>query len=197
MSAARHARDRARAAQVPRGTRRPLAEFGDPALRRPCADVTEFATEALSRLIDDMFATMCEVRGDTLAANQVGADANVFVYDCVDDEGVRHTGHLCVPVLDTALIPGVPPILRQEGCLSLPGTCHDLLRAARTVVRGRDKDGNQVVVEGTGHFARRLQHTSDHLAGTLYLDRLTREQRAEVLRQLARWRESRSPHAER
>jgi peptide deformylase len=46
-------------------------------------------------------------------------------------------------------------------------------------VTGVDSDGSPIEVEGTGFFARCLQHEVDHLDGYLYLDRLIgRHQRA-------------------
>lgn len=63
-------------------------------LSRPCREVTEFGTPELSVLIDDMFVTMYVADGAGLAANQVGVDLRLFVYDCPDDYGIRHVGEL-------------------------------------------------------------------------------------------------------
>ncbi|GGT20625.1 MULTISPECIES: peptide deformylase [Streptomyces] len=175
-----------------RGAFRPITEVGADILHRRCADVTGFGTPELSRLVDDMFFTMHAARGVGLAANQIGVNLRVFVYDCPDDDGVRHIGHVCNPVLDPlpdtaggGTDPAAPAVVRAEGCLSVPGARHELARAGRAVVRGSDKDGNPVVVEGTGFFARCLQHETDHLDGTLYTDRLTPDQRARCLADMA------------
>lgn len=65
----------------------------------------------------------------------------------------------------------------------------DVPRPDRAVVRGVDKDGNPLVIEGTGYFARCLEHESDHLDGHVYLDRLSRRERKDALRQVAERRE--------
>lgn len=65
----------------------------------------------------------------------------------------------------------------------------DVPRPDRAVVRGVDKDGNPFVIEGTGYFARCLEHESDHLDGHVYLDRLSRRERKDALRQVAERRE--------
>ncbi|MFJ9641752.1 peptide deformylase [Streptomyces sp. NPDC101206] len=179
------AADRSLPPQARRGAFRPITEVGADGLHRPCAPVTGFGTEELSRLIDDMFFTLHAAHGAGLAANQVGVDLRLFVYDCPDDDGVRHTGHVCNPVVDPAPVPDEPPLVRREGCLSVPGARHELARAARTVVRGTDQDGNPLVVVGTGFFARCLQHETDHLNGTLYIDHLTPEQRDRCLAEMA------------
>ena len=65
----------------------------------------------------------------------------------------------------------------------------DVPRPDRAVVRGVDKDGNALVIEGTGYFARCLAHESDHVDGRVYLDRLARRERKDALRQVAERRD--------
>ncbi|MGW3497483.1 peptide deformylase [Streptomyces sp. NPDC001020] len=165
-----------------RGRVRPLTLLGDRVLRTPCAEVTAFGPE-LARLVEDMFATMYAARGVGLAANQIGEPLRVFVYDCPDDEDVRHLGHVVNPRLVAA--DGV--VLRgPEGCLSLPGLEAGTERYDQAVVEGFTVDGEPVRVHGTGWFARCLQHECDHLDGGLYVDRLGGLRRRRVMRQVAR-----------
>jgi peptide deformylase len=51
-------------------------------------------------------------------------------------------------------------------------------------VTGVDVEGNPVEVEGTGYFARCLQHETDHLDGYIYLDRLIGRHAREAKRML-------------
>lgn len=178
-----------RAPEAGRGSVRRITEVGEEVLHRPCRDVTEFGPD-LAALIDDMFLTMYVADGAGLAANQVGVDLRLFVYDCPDDEGVRHVGHIVNPVLETPGAGGRRLLDEGEGCLSVPGATMDVPRPDRAVVRGRDKDGEPLVIEGTGYFARCLAHESDHLDGHVYLDRLSRRDRKEALRQVADCREA-------
>lgn len=170
------------APEAGRGAVRRVTEVGEEVLHRPCRDVTEFGPD-LAALIDDMFRTMYVAEGAGLAANQVGVDLRLFVYDCPDDEGVRHVGHLVNPVLD-ALDPAARRLLDEgEGCLSVPGAVMAVPRPDRAVVRGLDKDGVPLLVEGTGYFARCLAHETDHVNGHVYLDRLSGRERKAALRQ--------------
>lgn len=176
------------APEAGRGAVRRVTEVGEEVLHRPCRDVTEFGPD-LAALIDDMFRTMYVAEGAGLAANQVGVDLRLFVYDCPDDEGVRHVGHLVNPVLD-ALDPAARRLLDEgEGCLSVPGAVMAVPRPDRAVVRGLDKDGVPLLVEGTGYFARCLAHETDHVNGHVYLDRLSGRERKAALRQSADRRE--------
>ncbi|MEU3190995.1 peptide deformylase, partial [Streptomyces sp. NPDC006992] len=62
---------------------------------------------------------------------------------------------------------------------------HPLARPDQAVVRGQDAQGKPIAVGGTGYFARCLQHETDHLNGYLYIDRLSKRERKDVLRQMA------------
>ncbi|MFD6549432.1 peptide deformylase [Streptomyces sp. NPDC058398] len=164
------------------GRVRPLILLGDPLLRTACEDVTLFGPQ-LSELVEDMFATMYAAEGVGLAANQIGVGLRVFVYDCPDDDDVRHVGHVVNPRLVEA--DGV--VLRgPEGCLSLPGLEAGTERFDHAVVEGRTVTGEPVTVHGTGWFARCLQHECDHLDGGVYADRLTGWRRRRLLRKVAR-----------
>ncbi|MFC8506107.1 peptide deformylase [Streptomyces sp. NPDC057411] len=167
-----------------RGTSRPITVVGNPVLHRECKDVTEFDDE-LAQLIDDMFASQRTAEGVGLAANQIGVDLKVFVYDCMDDEGVRHVGAVCNPVLQE--LPAELRVLDEsnEGCLSVPTAYAELARPDYAEVHGQDAKGNPIKVRGTGYFARCLQHETDHLYGFLYIDKLSKRDRKDALRQMA------------
>ncbi|MFB7652017.1 MULTISPECIES: peptide deformylase [unclassified Streptomyces] len=172
------------APEARRGSVRRVTEVGEEVLHKPCRDVTEFGPD-LAALIDDMFRTMYVAEGAGLAANQVGVALRLFVYDCPDDDGVRHVGHIVNPVLEP-LDPADRRLLDEgEGCLSVPGAVMAVPRPDRAVVRGLDKDGEPLLVEGTGYFARCLAHETDHVNGQVYLDRLSARERKAALRQSA------------
>ncbi|EPD55816.1 peptide deformylase [Streptomyces sp. HGB0020] len=172
------------APEARRGRVRRVTEVGEEVLHKPCRDVTEFGPD-LAALIDDMFLTMYIAEGAGLAANQVGVGLRLFVYDCPDDDGARHVGHIVNPVLDPLAPAGRRLLDENEGCLSVPGAVMDVPRPDRAVVRGLDKDGQPLVIEGTGYFARCLEHETDHCNGRVYLDRLSGRQRKDALRQVA------------
>lgn len=158
---------------MPDVTIRPIVICGEPVLHRPTEQVTAFDDE-LAQFVDDLFETNTAAHGAGLAATQVGDNRAVFVYDCPDDEGVRHRGYVVNPVIETSEIPETMPDEDDdlEGCLSVPGENYPTGRASWAKVTGVDIHGEPIEVEGTGFFARCLQHETDHLAGHLYLDRL-------------------------
>ena len=164
----------------------PIVVLGDPVLRTPADPVTAF-DDRLRRLADDMIETMYAAPGVGLAAPQVGVGLRLFVFDTdwqshradrhedADDPAVaaqprgRDPRVVANPVLEL----GAGEQTDQEGCLSVPGHQYATTRAAEATVHGVDLAGEPVHYTGTGLLARCLQHECDHLAGTLYLDRLT------------------------
>jgi peptide deformylase len=151
----------------------PIRIVGDPVLHTPTRLVTEFG-EALHSLVADMFDTMAAAQGVGLAANQIGVDLRLFVYDCMGAQDVRYRGVVVNPVLETSERPETMPDPDDdwEGCLSVPGESFPTGRASWAKVTGVDAEGAPVTVEGTGLLARCLQHETDHLDGILYLNRL-------------------------
>ncbi|MFB7876695.1 MULTISPECIES: peptide deformylase [unclassified Nocardia] len=153
----------------------PIVIVGDPVLHNPTAKVTETPAE-LAPLIADMYDTLAESKGVGLAANQVGVGKRLFVYDCPDVDAagnqVRRKGVVVNPVLETSAIPETMPDPDddEEGCLSVPGEQFPTGRADWAKVTGTDENGDPVELEGTGFFARMLQHEVGHLDGFLYVD---------------------------
>jgi len=160
---------------------------GDPVLHKHTRPVTAFDDE-LRALVQDLFDTLTAANGVGLAANQIGVDQRVFVFDCPDEDGERHCGVVVNPKLSTSGAPETMPDPDDdfEGCLSVPGKMFPTGRASWARVEGFDTEGQPVTVEGTGFFARCLQHETDHLDGLLYLNRLIGRHAREAKRMLKR-----------
>ncbi len=151
-------------------------------MHRELADVTVFDDE-LAALVGDMVATMHAAHGVGLAANQVGVDLKVFVFDCPDDDEDRVTGVVCNPVLTLPTGKDRELETADEGCLSLPGAFSECARPDRSRVTGVDHTGAAVEFDGSGLLARCLQHETDHLFGTVFGDRVPAKARKKLHRQ--------------
>lgn len=148
--------------------------FGDPVLRTPAVEVTDFDKQ-LRRLVDDLTDTMMKAPGVGLAAPQIGVGLRVFTY-YVDGE----LGHLINPDLDLT----DETEEAEEGCLSIPDIHLPTPRAIGVVAKGFNMYGDAVIVEGTHLLARCVQHETDHLDGVLFIDRLDPERRKEAMRMI-------------
>ena len=154
---------------------RPIRVFGDPVLKSVSAPI-EKIDEGVRSLVRDLLDTV-ELPGRAgVAAPQIGVGVRAFSYNIDGD-----IGYVINPVL--VEVSGEPAAI-GEGCLSVPGLWHDAVRYPWAKVVGSDLDGNEIVLEGEGLLAQALQHETDHLDGTLYLDRLTPEERRIAMREI-------------
>ena len=62
----------------------------------------------------------------------------------------------------------------MEGCLSIPGQWGILKRPEYVKMRYRDRYGDLYEIEGEELFASCACHETDHLDGTLYIDKVIR-----------------------
>src|SRR5262245_31617475 len=147
---------------------------GDPVLRQRAADVTTIDGR-LAKLAEDMIATMYDAPGVGLAANQVGVEKRMFVYDVGD--GPR-------TVINPELVESRGEWTYEEGCLSVPGLSWDIVRPKEVLVRGIDLDGNALEVEADELLARCFQHEIDHLDGVLLLERLDPDTRKAAMKRI-------------
>ena len=158
---------------------RPILRHGADTLHAPAPPVVDF-NEDLNTLIDDMIQTMYAAPGVGLAAPQVGVPLRVFVADPSSGQSIDDL----ITVINPKVIERSGEQREDEGCLSLPGFTARVPRAARLVVRGQDRDGSEVTVEGDALFARVLQHEIDHLDGKLFVDRLQGLRRDQIVRRV-------------
>ena len=151
-----------------------IRQVGDPVLRTRCPEVTEI-DGALARLANDMITTMYEAPGVGLAANQVGVQKRMFVYDIQDGTGPK-------VVINPVVTDHRDDWVYEEGCLSVPGLSWEIIRPKQVHLRGLDLDGNQVDIEADEILARCFQHELDHLDGVLLLERLDADTRKQALK---------------
>ena len=156
---------------------RHVRKFGDPVLKSRAVEVEGF-DEALRAEIDRMGLLMEDAIGVGLAANQVGLLRRFFVYR-VSDEGPLQA--LVNPVIDWS---SDEEETFEEGCLSLPQVVVEVTRPAQIRVSAQDGFGEPLKLEVDGLEARVIQHELDHLDGVLIIDRTTRAQRREAMRDL-------------
>jgi peptide deformylase len=164
---------------------KPIRLFGDPVLRTAADPVVDFDKE-LRTLVQDLTDTMVDAPGAGLSAPQIGVGLRVFTW-WVDGE----LGHLVNPDLDLS----EETQDGDEGCLSFPGVYADTRRALRVVAKGWNMHGDPVTIEGSDLLARAVQHETDHLDGILFIDRLDRETRKQVLKAIreADWAGQQAP----
>jgi peptide deformylase len=146
---------------------RPICAYPEAVLRQKAKPVENIDDE-LQRLIDDMIETMYAAPGIGLAAPQVGVSLRLFVVDVTSGRDLEALQTFINP----EIISREGRAREEEGCLSAVGVVGATPRAERVVLRGLNRQGDAVEVEGDGLFARALQHETDHLDGMLFFDRM-------------------------
>lgn len=154
----------------------PIRTFGDPVLRSPTKPITEI-DDAVRTLANDMIETMYDAPGVGLAANQIGIQRRIAVFDAQDELGPR-------VMINPEIVETSGAYEYEEGCLSVPGRYWEIVRPAFARVRALDLDGNEVEYAGDELIGRVLQHEVDHLNGSLLIDQLPKRVRKKALKEL-------------
>ncbi len=162
-----------------------IVQAGAPVLREPAKDVTpeQIATPEFQKLISTMVETMRAAPGVGLAAPQIGVNLRVLVLEdradlmaSLTDQEKQERERVPVPVrvfINPVLTPiGEEKVGFFEGCLSVAGWAGYVERFHEVEVSGLDEKGQPQTWRVSGWPARILQHETDHLLGTLYIDRM-------------------------
>jgi peptide deformylase len=154
-----------------------IVKYGDPVLRSRAREVERFDGYLLEE-VRRMAHLMQDSLGIGLAAPQLGVPHRLLVY------GVQSEGRVAALVNPEIEWAGRDKEVIEEGCLSLPGVVVDVERPIHVRVRARDERGEPLLIEASGLEARVIQHEIDHLDGVLILDRTSRDQRKQAMREL-------------
>ena len=156
-----------------------VLKYPSPALKKRTTPVERIGEE-IFRLVEDMVETMIKEDGVGLAANQVGADARIFVMNTApSDEEPNVLAFLNPIVLDQE-----GEIIDEEGCLSFPELYIKIARPQKVRVYAKDLYNEGFVLDLSGILARAVMHEMDHLNGVLYVDRAAVTEREKIERYL-------------
>jgi peptide deformylase len=125
----------------------------------------------IAALAESMIETMHDAPGVGLAANQIGVQKRLFVYDKGDGPHV---------VVNPVIVETSGEWVYDEGCLSVPGMNWEIVRPNAVHLKGFDLDGNELDIETDEYEGRIFQHEVDHLDGILLIERLTDDQKKEA-----------------
>ena len=153
-----------------------IIHYPHPTLRHPSKPLKRVDAE-LRKIVAEMFDLMYEHEGVGLAANQVDLPYRLFVCNA---EGKREAQDAECVFINPVLSGGRGQAEDEEGCLSIPGLYAPVTRNETIKIQAYDLAGNEVVGELNGLMARIVQHETDHLDGTLFIDRLSTTQLAAV-----------------
>ena len=157
----------------------PIVKYGSDVLRRPTELISDI-DEALQKLIDDMVDTMHAAPGIGLAANQIGVSKRLAVIDL----SVGKRPNELIVLVNPEIVETEGEITEEEGCLSIPDMTEIVTRPLRVKARFLDRNGTEREMWGEGLMARALSHETDHLKGSLFIDRLRGFKKERILKKI-------------
>jgi len=146
---------------------RRLLLWPDARLRTPAEPVAAI-TETVRMIWDDMVDTMEAMPGVGLAAPQIGIGLRLAVVDASDKRG--QVVRMANPEV---LHASVQLRKYEEASPNLPHVSALVERPRAVTVRFLNEDGQVEERDFVGLWATSVQHQIDHLAGKLYIDRLS------------------------
>lgn len=133
----------------------------DPVLRQRAKRVN-LIDSSIQKLIDDMIDTMRAVSGVGLAAPQIGVSLRVAVIEIPGEE--------VITLINPEVVKRQGERVVEEACLSVPGYQGEINRSVIVKVKAQDRQGREIRIKGEDLLAQALEHETDHLNGTLYID---------------------------
>ncbi|MFT3841216.1 MAG: peptide deformylase [Myxococcaceae bacterium] len=148
---------------------REILIWPDPTLKKKATKVDK-VDDSIRALVQDLFDSMYAADGVGLAAPQIGVLKTVIVLDTRPRQPESKPLAMINPEI---LELSEEHILYNEGCLSIPGEAEEVDRSARCKVKYLDEQGNQQILECDGLLAIAVQHETDHLSGTVFVDHIS------------------------
>ena len=145
-----------------------LGTLSDKAVDLTKADIL---SSKIQTLIEDMKDTCHTVGGLGLAANQVGAPANLFIYP--EDIGRNTMTHKYNVIINPVVVFKKDKMTSKgEGCLSLPERYFNVKRFKKMRITGLDENADPIdITTKSKQLAKVLQHEIDHLNGITIADK--------------------------
>ena len=165
---------------------REIVIWPDPILKKKASPVSQ-VDDSIRSLVNDMFETMYAADGVGLAAPQIGVLKQVIVLDTTP----RQPESKPVAMINPQIIAMEGTTRYSEGCLSVPGEAEEVDRAARVTVKFLDVSGREQTIEADGLLAVAIQHETDHLQGTMFVDYLSPLKRELIRKRMKRLKSER------
>ncbi|WP_224241778.1 peptide deformylase [Hyalangium gracile] len=165
---------------------REILIWPDPILKQKAKPVAK-VDDSVRALVKDMFETMYAADGVGLAAPQVGILQRIIVLDTTP----RQPESKPLAMINPEIIAMEGELTYTEGCLSIPGEAEDVDRAAIVTVKFLDAEGKEQTLECDGLLAIAVQHETDHLNGTVFVDHVSTLKRELIRKRMKRLKSER------
>ncbi|MBL8956143.1 MAG: peptide deformylase [Myxococcaceae bacterium] len=169
---------------------REILVWPHPTLKKK-AEKVAVVDDSIRALIKDLFESMYEADGVGLAAPQIGELKRVIVLDTRP----RQPESKPMAMINPEIISLEGSTTYSEGCLSVPGEAEDVDRAAFATVKYLDEQGVEQTLRCDGLLAIAVQHETDHLDGTMFVDHISVLKRELIRKRMKRLKNDRAAAA--
>ncbi len=136
-------------------------------------DLKIVGTTKFKKLLTEMTEALNKEKdGVALAAPQIGKSLRLFIISPLAYEAVNFIGERKLIFINPVITKkSRDRKLMEEGCLSVRPLYGKVRRSSRVTVEAFDENGEKFKMEATGLIAQIFQHETDHLEGTLFIDK--------------------------
>ncbi len=152
----------------------PVAQLGDPVIRRVAAQIEDVSAPEAQSLIENLIQTCASEYGVGIAAPQVSHSRRIFIISSQPNPRYPNAPEMEPTAFINPEITWRSQAMEKEweGCLSLPGIRALVPRHKRIEVRFTSRSGRSIETAYDGFIARVFQHEYDHLDGVVFIDRV-------------------------
>ncbi len=163
-----------------------IIQNGDPILREVSKNVAldRIGATQINKILKDMKrALSLEDDGVAIAAPQIGIPLRIFVVSGKVLDAIQYGEpeeiNINAKAKNNDMVFINPNIIKiskkkntlEEGCLSIRGYYGDVRRSTNITVEAYDENGEKFTRGAGGLLAQIFQHETDHLEGTLFIDK--------------------------
>ncbi len=150
---------------------REVLVYPNPILKEEAVEVTSL-NEDVKKVIEDLKDTMLSSSHSTgIAATQIGELYRIVVIDASRNKKCIKNNGLTV-MINPEIIEHNGMITFREGCMSVPDFTGNVNRAQSIVVHYFNELMEPQILKTNDFEAVLIQHETDHLDGTLFIDRV-------------------------
>lgn len=153
-----------------------IREVGDPILEKECDEVDiENINKDVLDIIEDLKSTLEFGTGLGIAAPQIGVNKRIIVVGA-KKENIKYNDAEEIP--KTEMINPTWKKLAEdtdvqyEGCMSVPNIRGKVERYKDIELTYYNANGEKIIKQLNGFFARLVQHECDHLDGVVFLEKV-------------------------
>ena len=154
-----------------------ILRYPDPRLHTIAQPVAAI-NDDVKRFVADLTETMYAAPGVGLAATQVNRHQQIIVVD------ISETRDQLLVLINPTIIERSGSVLREEGCLSVPGVFEKVARADSITVQALDIRGASFTLKAHDFLAVCIQHEIDHLLGKVFVEYLSPLKRSRLQQKL-------------